>query len=296
MIRFLSALAIFGFAAAPLSASAQPAMWTLNDADTTIHIFGTIHALPEDLEWRTDAFDTAFESADTFCVETDVEEKIFEVMDLTFDEGMFTGDERLSDHLTDQETEELHEIAEAVGIVPISVELMKPWHAMLNISSAVGVMVGLDEDSGVEFVLLPEARASGKTICEMESPAEHIQSLSRLPMEVQVAALTYVPEELEDMDSIDEMIEYSRKEIDEMVTEWAAGDVEAIGDDEPEDYGHPDFYEAIMVKRNQMWIPRIEALLDDPGVKFIAVGAGHLAGPDSVILMLRDKGYEVEGP
>ena len=26
------------------------------------------------------------------------------------------------------------------------------------------------------------------------------------------------------------------------------------------------------------------------------VGAGHLAGPDSVITMLRDNGYEVEGP
>jgi uncharacterized protein YbaP (TraB family) len=43
-------------------------------------------------------------------------------------------------------------------------------------------------------------------------------------------------------------------------------------------------------------VPQIEALLDAPGTVFIAVGAGHLAGPDSVITMLRDKGYAIDGP
>lgn len=39
-----------------------------------------------------------------------------------------------------------------------------------------------------------------------------------------------------------------------------------------------------------------EDMLETPGTFFIAVGAGHLEGPDSVILMLLDKGYKVEGP
>ncbi|MEO0722610.1 MAG: TraB/GumN family protein [Pseudomonadota bacterium] len=40
----------------------------------------------------------------------------------------------------------------------------------------------------------------------------------------------------------------------------------------------------------------MEALLDDPGVKFVAVGAAHLSGPDSVIEMLKERGHQVEGP
>jgi len=48
--------------------------------------------------------------------------------------------------------------------------------------------------------------------------------------------------------------------------------------------------------RNEIWVGKIEAMLEEPGTRLIAVGAGHLAGEDSVIEMLEAKGYEVEGP
>ncbi|MGB3627242.1 MAG: TraB/GumN family protein, partial [Henriciella sp.] len=60
--------------------------------------------------------------------------------------------------------------------------------------------------------------------------------------------------------------------------------------------GGDGVYEAIFLDRNKTWVPQIEAMLDEPGTVFVAVGAGHLAGPDSVITMLRDEGYDVEGP
>ena len=53
-------------------------------------------------------------------------------------------------------------------------------------------------------------------------------------------------------------------------------------------------YDRLLTNRNAKWVPQIEAMLDAPGTKLVAVGAGHLAGPDSVIKMLRDKGYTVE--
>ncbi|MCG8505796.1 MAG: TraB/GumN family protein, partial [Sphingomonadales bacterium] len=45
---------------------------------------------------------------------------------------------------------------------------------------------------------------------------------------------------------------------------------------------------------NRRWVPRIEALLATPGVHFVAVGAGHLVGPDSVIKMLAARGIAAE--
>ena len=280
----------------PLAAPA-PALWELSDNDTTIHIFGSIHALPKDLVWRTEEFDAAFAAADTFCVETDVDAKAREVIQITIDEGMYKDDDQLSNYLTAEEKEDLYEISEAVGILPISIELMKPWHAMLTLGAALGFKLGLDEASGVEFVLLPEARATGKKICEMESPIEHVTSISRLPMDVQVIVLTHEKEEFKDVDDLDVAFDMMRADLDEMVDDWVRGDVDAMEDEDIlEEYGHIDFYNAILVKRNRSWIPRIEALLEEPGKKFIAVGAAHVAGPDSVIKMLRDKGYEVKGP
>jgi len=82
-----------------------------------------------------------------------------------------------------------------------------------------------------------------------------------------------------------------------MVADWLAGDVEAIGEIVTvEEFGSEAYYNALLLDRNKNWIPRIEALLEGEGNIFIAVGAAHLAGPDSVIKMLRDKGYAIEGP
>lgn len=87
--------------------------------------------------------------------------------------------------------------------------------------------------------------------------------------------------------------------LDQLVAEWADGDVAGIGVmvASPEGVGYSrEAYDALLVNRNARWIPKIEAMLDSPGTVFIAVGAGHLAGPDSVIEMLRTEGYEVDGP
>ena len=42
------------------------------------------------------------------------------------------------------------------------------------------------------------------------------------------------------------------------------------------------------------WAEWIEKRMDQPGTVFIAVGAGHLAGKDSVETMLEAKGLEVD--
>ncbi len=48
----------------------------------------------------------------------------------------------------------------------------------------------------------------------------------------------------------------------------------------------------LLDKRNQNWIPKMEELMKTKSC-FFAVGAGHLGGPNGVIQLLRQKGYEV---
>ena len=40
--------------------------------------------------------------------------------------------------------------------------------------------------------------------------------------------------------------------------------------------------DALLKNRNEDWASKIEVMLKGSGVSFIAVGAGHLVGPDSV--------------
>jgi uncharacterized protein YbaP (TraB family) len=56
----------------------------------------------------------------------------------------------------------------------------------------------------------------------------------------------------------------------------------------------PGVYKAILVDRNTDWANQIETLLEGSGTAFIAVGAAHLAGDDSVQAMLTQRGVDVE--
>jgi uncharacterized protein YbaP (TraB family) len=56
--------------------------------------------------------------------------------------------------------------------------------------------------------------------------------------------------------------------------------------------GSPETYRMMFSERNARWADWIAARLQTPGTVFVAVGAGHLAGKDSVLVRLAEKGIE----
>ena len=53
--------------------------------------------------------------------------------------------------------------------------------------------------------------------------------------------------------------------------------------------------QVLMVERNRMWIPVIEAEADQAqGPVFIAFGALHLAGHEGVLALLQERGWDVQ--
>jgi len=79
-----------------------------------------------------------------------------------------------------------------------------------------------------------------------------------------------------------------------MLASWARGDVNAIARSFNRDLsGSPELKEALIKRRNANWSKWIEQRMAKPGAVLIAVGAGHLAGPDSVISLLQRDGYKV---
>jgi uncharacterized protein YbaP (TraB family) len=53
-------------------------------------------------------------------------------------------------------------------------------------------------------------------------------------------------------------------------------------------------YDAMLTNRNINWAGQIQTLLDGSGTVFIAVGAAHLAGADSVQAQLAQRGITAE--
>jgi uncharacterized protein YbaP (TraB family) len=59
---------------------------------------------------------------------------------------------------------------------------------------------------------------------------------------------------------------------------------------------YPQLRKVLIEDRNNAWVKKIIALLDENKTYFIAVGAAHLVGPRGVPSLLRKQGLKVDGP
>ncbi|MFH1517623.1 MAG: TraB/GumN family protein [Pseudomonadota bacterium] len=267
-----------------------PAVWAVSDEDTTLYIMGTVHLLRPGLAWRSDEIDAAIEAADTLVFEADVSspEAGAEMMKFVREKGLFANGGQLTNLLDESEKLELQAALDYVGLPLGAVQNMRPWFAAINLSVMQMQKDGFDPNSGVEQVLMAEGRADGKAFAYLETVDEQLGRLASLPDDVQVDFL------ISSAESIDEGADM----LDTLVDEWADGDVNGLGVllANPEMMGSDAIYDALLKDRNEIWAPKIAAMLDAPGTRLIAVGAGHLAGDDSVIAILREQGLEVTGP
>lgn len=293
--RLSAALCVLLLAAATLTAAAcsagrgeGPAIWRLADADSEIWILGTVHVLPPDLDWRTPRIDEAFRAADTLVFETDVSspQAMAEVERLFLEHGRDMSGVTLSMKLSDDDWRRFERVAQSYGLQAAAFEQFRPWFAALQISILAAANEGQSPEFGVETVL--EAEAGDKRRGYLETAEEQIGVFVSLSPEAELDFLIATLRQIEEEPNL----------LREMDRAWVRGDTAALArmfEEEIAESG-PEVHQALIVARNTRWTPQIEAMLRGSGRIFIAVGAAHLVGPDSVIAQLRARGYEVEGP
>jgi hypothetical protein len=171
------------------------------------------------------------------------------------------------------------------GIPTQYLDQMKTWAAAFLLLNCQFKDLGLKGTEGVENVLRDNFATSGKPVGELETNIEQLSFFDKLAEQDQRALLEGSLESPED----------AQKEFDPMLKAWAKGDVEAISRTfDQELTGSPQLKAALIDRRNVNWSKWIEQRMAQPGAIMIAVGAGHLAGPDSVISLLKKDGYRVE--
>jgi uncharacterized protein YbaP (TraB family) len=269
----------------------EPPVWTVADEDTTVYLFGTVHILKPETEWQTESLIGALSAADVIYFEADVTspEATANMARLVPQLGLLPPGEKLSDLLSPEELKEVEEAAGLIGLPVAALEPMKPWLATVQMSVLALQQQGYSPDSGVEITLTGLAKQQGKTFRYLESAEEQLGFFANLPMPDQVDFLVVSSIQIEDEPHM----------LDALVTEWAEGDVDDLAHlmSEPDAMGSEAVYDNLIVTRNANWTEEIKTLMDEEaGSFFIAVGAAHLAGEDSVVSMLRADGYEVDGP
>ncbi|NTZ41831.1 TraB/GumN family protein [Altererythrobacter sp. SALINAS58] len=261
-----------------------PALWRVADEDTTIYLFGTVHALPEGMDWYRGTISDALASSDMLVTEILTDESMAATMQqLVAEKAVLPEGQSLRALLDVNQRASYEKAVAGLGLPADSFDRFEPWYAAMMLSMLPLLQQGYTPDQGVEKIL--ESRAgAGLGRGELETVDYQIALFDQLPMESQISFLAEVA------DNFDKM----KPMIDAMVAEWLEGDADGLAALMNDSMTDPVLAEWLLYKRNRNWAGWIDRRLDQPGTVFIAVGAGHLAGEKSVQDALADRGIQTE--
>lgn len=233
-----------------------PALWVVQDLDTTIYLFGTFHALDSQTAWFNRSVRAAFSASDELMLETLVPEDPAELHAV------------LARHVMAREPKP--------GDPVISPDRAPSFVASAGQAMSAGREQGMSVDHGADAVLRREANASGKPVGGLESFEFQLRMFRSLPPPPKAAARRAgnLGGFIGDMQSA-----WKRGQNDGFATLLGSMRTES-----------PQTYKTLFTDRNANWAGWIADRMAQPGTVFVAVGTGHLVGPDSVQQYLAARG------
>lgn len=278
LLALLGAL-VLGACARP--AEVRPALWLVEGpGGQKAWLFGTIHALAEPVDWRSDTIAQALAQSDRLVLEVAAIENdqatASAFANLASSPGLPPVEQRLPPDLRD----ELSGALKAGGIKPGALDGYESWAVALMLQQAASRASDTDSGNGIDRALAGSYRGP---IDEFEGAAAQLAIFDRLPESAQRALLVASLEGQEDLAA-------QTRRLDQA---WAKGDLALIERETDKALHDPMLREALLVGRNRAWTGRLEGILKAGGHPFVAVGTAHLVGQDGLPAMLTARGYKV---
>lgn len=278
----LAPLALFALApplmaqevAAPVQSNAvpaQPALWKVADHDTTIFLFGTIHLLPEGIAWYAGPVAEAFEEAGELVTEIP-EASDGETAGLLIKHGTLLASQSLRAGMTSAERGKYEATLAQLGLPAAAFDRYKPWFAAVVLATLPLQRSGFSTGQGVENQLDARNKQLKRGRTGLETLEFQLSIFDGFSNEVQKR---YLFEVIDALPTINQ-------DVARMVDAWAKGDAGGLAALLNAQEDDPAMYEALLTRRNRSWAQWIAKRMEQPGTVFVAVGAGHLGGRDSV--------------
>lgn len=241
-------------------------------------LFGTIHALPVEAEWRTPTLERVLDRAGMLVVEV----RDLDPQSLRKEFDRLARDcpcPPLASRLPPGKRASLDAALAKAGVSNGGLDGVETWAAALALARDGG---GVDPANGADRVLI--ARFAGRPVEELEGSARQLAIFDRLPEDAQRAMLG-------------EVLRSSREDHGSalrLARAWLGGDLETLEVETRRGLGvHPALQRALLLDRNHRWLPLVDPLLNARTRPLVAVGSAHLLGPDGLVAMLEAKGYIV---
>lgn len=262
-------------------------LWAVQGRHNTLYLLGSIHVLrPEDAGLPQPA-ESAYRRAQRLVMEVDMDDATqgdplalaaqMQAM-ATLPPGVTLRSVLGADYAP------VAARAARAGLDLTLLDRFAPWFVATTLLQVELAKRGFSPDLGVEQVLAGRAVQDHKPIEGLETAEQQFALLGNLPLPLQKRFLLMTLDESDDFDA----------EIRALVAAWHAGDAAQLAAVLGAEFAaFPELYRPLTEDRNRAWVPRIAALLDGRDDCLVVVGALHLVGPNSVVDLLRQRGYKV---
>lgn len=258
----------------------KPAIWVVKDRDTTIYLFGTFHLIKPGTPWFNEAVKKAYDKSDTLVTEIVNPANDAATQQMSIKYMMSNDGKKISERLTPEQLAKYKAYLTETKIPAEAFDPLDPWAAGLALTLMQYMKTGATPEAGAEAVLEADAKATKKTSLALETAEDQFKWLDATPMQEQVDGLIAI---VEDQGKADALMK-------NMVIAWNAGKPDDLANLINSEFAKtPATAQTLLYDRNAKWADWIEKRMATPGTVFIAVGAGHLAGKDSVQDYLKAK-------
>jgi uncharacterized protein len=269
------------------SETATPALWIVERDGQKLYLFGSMHLLPPETKWERDELRQARAASKVFVFEAPLDPEGRDMTRFVEKDGRLKDGRRLKDVIKAKLYGELEAAAWSVHCSPKMFETFRPWMAGVYLELCSYIKAGFSRYVGVDHVIEQEARGRGAELDYFETVEQQLSYFATLDRRTEIAYLRGVVRNVQDDPELPA----------KLLAAWASGRADVL--DKLVDDGFeqvPALRRRLLVERNRKWVSRIRVMLASDKTHFVTVGVGHLVGRDSVVAMLRAKGYKVIGP
>lgn len=256
----------------------DPLLYVLEDDDSRVYLFGSIHLLDAASYPLPDDVEAAYADAEALAFEIDMSD-LATIQQAVMARAQYADGRTLQEALGEERFAQLDSLSSMLGLPGAALTSYEPWAVQLTLAGLGVQALGYNAQNGVDVHFTTRARADAKPILALETADEQTAIFDEMPETAQIAWLA---------EMLDEWDEQAAT-FERLIAAWRSGDAEALAallNDMP-----ADVRPALLHDRNARWVPQIEGMLAGDDDVLVIVGAGHLVGEGSVVEMLRAKGY-----
>ena len=285
MARRLAALALLTLWS--VTAGAAAPVWKVSDGDKHLFIGGTIHVLAAADYPLPPSFDSTYSQSELLVLEVDLHSAKGAGMAAFLGAGLlWPNGETLQQKVSADTWRQFEAAMQARSLPAATFNLYKPGGLIMALLPAELMRFGVGT-AGVDSHYATRAGSDQKPVVGLETLDQQLDMIRGLGIGNEDRFIRYF---IRDLDNLQQQFEQMR-------SDWRRGDMQALAEsanlDEME-LEFPRIYQAMLVQRNNAWMPKIKQMLETDEVELVLVGALHLVGRHGVLQQLSAAGYQIQ--